>query len=402
MGMVHTVREHELLEALAAGVDVRSGKVTAIDEGEADALTVRVDGTEDIGADFVVLAHGGGGGGGVTDAPVHEVSFSGIVERDDGGPAAAAAMLPFETLSERRRFACVPLSRGGFFWFATAPAIDFADMPNDAFEPDVFVPLAVRWQMDKAAQDAPKKGNVSKLAERFERAGARTVPHTLGRWDAWPQQLDAPQSLGDLAPPQRAAVGRRLASLFGGWHSPVEEVVRWATKPDAPAARHAAVLIEPVRATAAAALPTWEGAAPGGAEGNSGGIAIDAAVLGGDLDRPWRVAAVGDAAQALPHNLAQGAAAAVEDAADLAASLRGLAAGEHGGKSSSDAAAAYAHARRARGAAHAQMTRFTAALGGVDGRAETLRNAVLRAVPAAINQRVFDAALAHSLGGGDR
>ena len=35
-------------------------------------------------------------------------------------------------------------------------------------------------------------------------AWARTVPHTLGRWGAWPQQLAGPAALGDLPPPQRS------------------------------------------------------------------------------------------------------------------------------------------------------------------------------------------------------
>ena len=83
--------------------------------------------------------------------------------------------------------------------------------------------------------------------------------------------------------------------------------------------------------------------------------------------------------------------------ADLAAAL---AAGGGGRTPDVDARAAYEHARSARSAAHAQMTRFTAALGAADGPLETVRNAVLRAVPTALNTAIFDAALRRSLGGG--
>jgi 2-polyprenyl-6-methoxyphenol hydroxylase-like FAD-dependent oxidoreductase len=123
-----------------------------------------------------------------------------------------------------------------------------------------------------------------------------------------------------------------------------------------------------------------------------------------------RVILVGDAAHPTPPNLAQGAAAALEDGFTLAAALLPLLASSRGTSSVttplptepttaelSTAMTAWEMARRNRVVSCRNVTRMTQWL--AEGVLDDVRDVLLPAVPAAINSAVFDAALRYSLGG---
>lgn len=230
--------------------------------------------------------------------------------------------LAFETLSGGRRFAMVPLARGGAFWFATR-------------------------RLDEGSDG--------------EGVGAAAI--------------------------------RELRDAYSGWHSPI------------PAVMHAA------------ACEAAEFAMAGGGRGGGGGSSTSTAAA---AERPhplrwerlyeappqlsaWHkggsAVLIGDAAHAMPINLAQGAAAGIEGAYLLGEALNRLGSGS--GALSADFSLAFreyqeAHQPRVWQCRH--ITRFTEWLAmPASPPLEAVRNA-MRLVPQPLNGMVFDAALNLSLG----
>ena len=257
---VCTLRESDLLAALADGLpteQLRLGtECTAVEPAtvnsaaEAGALRLHLsDGTHIDGA-TLVIADGAGSALRRTLFPTTAtqeaddtglVSFSGILE-ERSLPEGIAEPLAFETLSGGARFALVPLSRGGCFWFATLNR------------------------------------------DTVERALAKAQHAALGR---------AGSAGPENAPP--GAIGA-VRELFRGWHAPIKQVL------------HAA---------ACAAAEEGLGGGTGGT-GGMGGTTTGSAfrveriwsrrASGGLSGRWWegRAVLVGDAAHAMPINLAQG------------------------------------------------------------------------------------------------
>ena len=85
----------------------------------------------------------------------------------------------------------------------------------------VHLQLAAQLQVQEAQRQQMEQ--LALLVTAQQRAGAELQTEVPS------QQLAGPAALSDLPPPQRAAVGRRLASLFAGWHAPVAGVVAFAT-----------------------------------------------------------------------------------------------------------------------------------------------------------------------------
>jgi 2-polyprenyl-6-methoxyphenol hydroxylase-like FAD-dependent oxidoreductase len=165
-----------------------------------------------------------------------------------------------------------------------------------------------------------------------------------------------------------------LVGTFGDWHSPVPELIL-ATADAASSGSgssdldHSRLLIEE---------SAW-GTHPAN---------FPAAVAGADADA--KTCAIGDARIRMPANLAQGAAMAVEEAAELAAALA-----EFG--PTPDATRAFLARRSRRVSCCAAATRFTELIGAPCGSvAEAARDAALRCVPG----KLFDATLWLSLGAG--
>ncbi len=160
-----------------------------------------------------------------------------------------------------------------------------------------------------------------------------------------------------------------LRAAYAGWHQPVPRALHAAAcahvesvMGDGPSSmRHEAL-------HAVAAHARW----------SKGGVVL-----------------VGDAAHALPHNLAQGASCAIEGAHALAERLDAWAGGS---ASLADALDDYRAVHEPRVARCRAMTAFTALLASpTSAWAEGLRNA-MRMVPQPLNHLVFDCALAASLG----
>lgn len=123
-----------------------------------------------------------------------------------------------------------------------------------------------------------------------------------------------------------------------------------------------------------------------GSNGHSNGFNLN-----GVLDQMYLI---GDAWHAESHNLAQGAAVSIEDAWELAYALVGE-------STLSDAQEKFLHSRRVRIAQYKKFTFFTNCISNFDSHgivSSAVRNS-MRFVPPFINGKIFDYALAESLGG---
>ena len=235
---VCTVREADLLAALRNGLPhdcLHYGRaLTAAQSDTASARLFFSDGSEVEGT-AVIVADGAGSPArrdlfpGVLAYDSGLTAFSGLLERHEL-PDDVSEPLGFETLSAGARFAMVPLSRGGYLWFATMRS--------------------------------------SPLGLPFPDA-------TLGSGSA---AIDVPSAAIDA-----------LHAAYAGWHAPIENVL-----------------------TASASSASLDGIAAGGAadcrDGEGRPMQMQR-VLVSSANAPWwreRAVLVGDAAHALPINLAQG------------------------------------------------------------------------------------------------
>ena len=205
-------------------------------------------------------------------------------------------------------------------------------------------------------------------------------------------------------PPGDAAGAAAVAALraaYDGWHAPIPRVLH-AVACDA---------AEAAMATATASLSSSSSTAVSSSPSASPPLRCERLQVAPPLERWWRgrAALVGDAAHALPINLAQGASCAVEGAYTLATSLADALDGDGGGgcgasspadvESELEAAFARyqdAHAPRVRQCE--LVTSLTQLLAQPASPAtEAVRNA-MRLVPPPLNGWVFDLALELSLG----
>lgn len=213
-----------------------------------------------------------------------------------------------------------------------------------------------------------------------------------------------PMALGSTNEHADATGLRTLRAAYEGWHSPI------------PRALHAAAC---AAAEAAMGTPsadtTPQASPPPAAASHALHAACDAfraerVLIAPPLGQWWRgrCVLVGDAAHALPINLAQGAAASIEGAYLLGQALGGSAPGEQPpdaapGEAASCATwqtafASYQAAHEPRVWQCRLASAFTTALAApASAPTEALRNA-MRFVPQPLNGYVFDAALEFSLG----
>ena len=214
------------------------------------------------------------------------------------------------------------------------------------------------------------------------------LPDGGGFWFA-----SRPLEAGSSAEGSGAGALRLLRDAYDGWHAPIPQVL------------HAAAC-----AAAEAAMATSAGS--GGAADGGAHVRWERVYEAPRLAR-WhhgRAVLVGDAAHGMPHNLAQGAACAIEGAFLLGSSIaealsatsassRADGDGHAGEASALEAAfAAYQAAHEPRVRQCRLTTHFTAMLAEPASPAtEGLRNA-MALVPQPLNSMVFDTALAVSLG----
>ena len=221
---------------------------------------------------------------------------------------------PFETLSQGRRFAMVPLAGGGAFWFATRP-----------------------------------------LAE-----GESSAVGFDGK-----------------------AIGQ-LRAAYEGWHAPIPKVLHSA-------ACEAAEAMMALRVSAASSSSRC---------GTHGANLRWERVYEVPRLESWhaadgRVVLLGDAAHGMQHNLAQGAACAIEGAFLLGEALASVGDDEH---SLEGAFRLYQEVHEPRVEQCRALTKFTNLLGAPSTPAtEAVRNA-MAFVPQPLNSYVFDTALSLSLG----
>jgi 2-polyprenyl-6-methoxyphenol hydroxylase-like FAD-dependent oxidoreductase len=180
-----------------------------------------------------------------------------------------------------------------------------------------------------------------------------------------------------------------LRAAYNGWHEPIPRLLH-------------AVACEVAEAAMAAG---GGAAADDGAAAGAPPLRCDRLHVTPRTARWWagRAVLVGDAAHALPINLAQGAACAIEGAFTLSAALADALGGSRAGAPLETAVAAAAFARyqaghEARVRQCRVVTAFTELLAApASPPTEALRNAI-RLVPRPLNGWIFDTALELSLG----
>lgn len=371
---VATLRESALLAELEGGLPTgtvcRGAKLIAVEQVEEDAtasspapITLRfADGTHAEGA-AVVGADGpcssvrrlAFGSDCARAVDTGMVSYGGMLSRlavanltssggrTDSAEGSAPFEHAFETLSRGRRFACVPLADGGAFWFATLAA-------------DALRASAAAAGVDMSAEDG---------------SGRLVVP--------------------------------ALRAAYDGWHAPIPRVLH-------------AVACSAAEAGMARVEMRGEGAGDMAGErerskanmaplGDQGVLRAERLHVAPPQPSQWwtgRAVLVGDAAHAMPINLAQGAACAIEGAYLLGDALHRHEARREAEDPQAGALSAafadYQAAHEPRVAQCRAVTAFTHLLAApASGPMEALRDA-MRLVPQPLNGMLFDAALEVSLG----
>ena len=359
---VCSLRESHLLAALADGLPkdaVRRGMSLVAANVASDGVALsfddgsRVEGAAVVGADGARsavrrLAFAS------SSQEATDIGFgvhSGVLASVEGdsdwarAPSGAGAPpRPFETLARGRRFAMVPLADGGAFWFASQP------LAGDCFNGHRLRDAYADWHAP-----IPQALHAAIMDESVVASGGSSATGSGGANGGSTSGADGGSTSGADGGSTSGADGGSTSGADGGSTS---GAIRWE------------------RVYAAPVLTQWH---------------------------DGRVVLVGDAAHAMSHNLAQGAACAIEGAyllgeaiGDVAASAAGVDADDGPGLEAAFAAYHAAHAPRV--AQCRVTTHFTAALAiPASPASEAVRNA-MALVPQPINSMVFDAALAVSLG----